>query len=146
MTPKECLNRFLELIRSSDIAYARLLRKWNISLNATWALEYLHSHPEGVEPAVLAERTRMLRQTVTVVLNDLEDRNWLVRVPHGADRRRKLVSLTPEGERCAAALLEEIEKIEVQSFSKMSEKERETLIRLTESFCDSISAAAGPGQ
>ncbi|MPN31497.1 hypothetical protein SDC9_178971 [bioreactor metagenome] len=138
LTPKECLNRFLELLRQTDLAYVKLLRRWNISLNSTWALEYLRQHPEGVEPAVLAETTRMLRQTVTVVLNDLEDRGFIRREFHPTDRRRKLVRLTPEGEAFAAEMLNAIEKVEVGSFAAMTPHERRMLLELAGRFHDSI--------
>ena len=64
------LDGVFEAWRSCDSAYLQLVRQWGLSLNTVWALEYLVQCPDGVEPAVLADKTHMLRQTVTVVLND----------------------------------------------------------------------------
>lgn len=138
LTPKQCLNHFLELLRMTDLAYMKLLKRWNLSLNATWALEYMVEHPEGVEPAVLAESTRMLRQTVTVVLNDLEERGVIRREPHRTDRRRKLIKLTKEGKIFAADVLSHIEQIELRSIVKMTPAERNNLVRLTTLFYEGI--------
>ncbi len=145
LTPKQCLNQFIELLRMTDMAYIKLLKQWDISLNAAWALEYLHLHPEGVEPAVLAENNRMLRQTITVVLNDLEKRKFIRRFPHATDRRRKLIKLTPTGKEFAAEVLEKLEQVELTSFAEMSPEERETLIRLTRKFYESVQAGANSG-
>ncbi len=141
LTPKQCLKRFLELLRMTDMAYAKILKKWNLSLNTTWALEYLNDHPEGVEPAVLADSTRMLRQTITVVLNDLEEKKWIVRIPQSVDHRRKLIRLTKEGKAFAEKVLGEIEQIELASFSSMTSAERKTLLELTGRFYESIAEA-----
>ena len=74
---KQYLAEYLELWHVTDAAYSKLLKRWNLSLNALWVIDLLYRHPEGVEPAVIAELTHTLRQTVTVVLNDLEERGCL---------------------------------------------------------------------
>ena len=91
--------RFAKLFdtwHSCDNAYLRLVRQWGISLNTVWALEYLNDHIDGVEPAILANDTHMLRQTITVVLNDLEERGYLKREFHATtDAKRSYDSLNP---------------------------------------------------
>ena len=94
---KQYLAEYLELWHVTDAAYSKLLKRWNLSLNALWVIDLLYRHPEGVEPAVIAELTHTLRQTVTVVLNDLEERGCLYREPNLTDRRRKRIRLTPAG-------------------------------------------------
>ena len=103
-------------------------------------LEYLYDHPRGVEPAVLADSTRLLRQTITVVLNDLEKKKWIVRIPQSVDHRRKLIRLTQEGRAFSRLVLGELEKIELTSFSAMTPAEREKLLELVERFYESIAA------
>ena len=44
-----------------DRNYCRLLKRWDISINTLWVLEHLQRHPEGGEPAVLADQVNMLR-------------------------------------------------------------------------------------
>ena len=140
LTPKQSLKRFLKLLRMTDIAYAKILKRWDLSLNTTWVLEYLYDHPRGVEPAVLADSTRLLRQTITVVLNDLEKKKWIVRIPQSVVHRRKLIRLTQEGRAFSRLVLGELEKIELTSFSAMTPAEREKLLELVERFYESIAA------
>ena len=123
----KCLQEVFEAWHSCDSAYLKLVRQWGISLNTVWALEYLVKHPEGVEPAVLADDTHMLRQTVTVVLNDLENRSYLTRVFHSTDHRRKITRLTPEGEAFAQTVLSAISAAEQEAAATLSPEEQQRL-------------------
>ncbi|MCD8152986.1 MAG: MarR family transcriptional regulator, partial [Clostridiales bacterium] len=64
-------------------------------------LRYLSEHPDGVEPSVMAKDLFILRQTITYVIDKLEKREFVERLPHPKDRRRILVKLCPKGEKLA---------------------------------------------
>ena len=121
-----------------DTAYSKLLKRWNLSLNALWVIDLLYRHPEGVEPAVIAESTHTLRQTVTVVLNDLEERGCLYREPNLVDRRRKRIRLTPAGREFCGEVLEAVGRIELGCIAEMSDEEQDQLIRLSRKFCTNL--------
>lgn len=73
------LNEWTELWRLTDTLYDRQLKRWGLSLNAYFVLCLLLDTPEGVEPAVIADKVSILRQSVTVLLNDFEKRKLIVR-------------------------------------------------------------------
>ncbi|MBP5300713.1 MAG: winged helix-turn-helix transcriptional regulator [Victivallales bacterium] len=129
-----CLDGIFEAWRSCDSAYLQLVRQWGLSLNAVWALEYLMKHPAGVEPAVLADDTHMLRQTITVVLNDLEGRGYLSRAFHQTDRRRKIIRLTPTGEVFAMQVLSAISAAEQEAASSLTREEQQRLLDYSRRF------------
>lgn len=135
---KQYLAEYLELWHVTDAAYSKLLKRWNLSLNALWVINLLHRHPEGVEPAVIAELTHTLRQTVTVVLNDLEERGCLYREPNLTDRRRKRIRLTPAGRKFCGEVLETVGRIELDCIAEMNEEEQQQLIRLSRRFCANL--------
>ena len=83
------LDEWTELWRLTDTLYDRQLKRWGLSLNAYFVLRLLLDTPEGVEPAVIADKVSILRQSVTVLLNDFEKRNMIVRKESKADHRRK---------------------------------------------------------
>ena len=124
--------------RSCDSAYLQLVRQWGISLSTVWALEYLVKHPEGVEPAVLADDTHMLRQTINAVLNDLQNRGYLSRDSHGTDRRRKVIHLTPTGQVFAQTVLEVISLAEQEAASVLSDEEQQRLLDYSQRFAASF--------
>ena len=135
--------------KQTDVAYSKLAHSRNLSLNTVWAFEYLSEHPEGVEPAVLAEESNMLRQTVTVVLNDLENQGLLTREFHPTDRRKKLVKLTPEGAKVCREILDTIARAELAALSELGEDDQRHLFKLTARFCRALvgklsEAAADP--
>ena len=71
---KELLRRWMALWAEIDKTYIGFLKRWDLSLNAYWVIEYLHNHPQGAEPAELADRINVMRQLITIILNDLEKR------------------------------------------------------------------------
>ncbi len=143
-----CLAEVLEAWRSCDSAYLQLVRQWGLSLNTVWALEYLVKHPEGVEPAVLADDTHMLRQTITVVLNDLEKRGYLLRSFHSTDRRRKVIHLTPSGLDFAQQVLSAISSAEDEAASVLALEEQRRLLdysrRFSQEFARRVNAHIQP--
>ena len=130
----ECLDGIFEAWRSCDSAYLQLVRQWGISLNTVWALEYLVKHPDGVEPAVLADDTHMLRQTITVVLNDLEGRGYLTRAFHSTGRRRKIIRLTPTGQAFAQTVLSAISHAEQEAAATLTDEEQQRLLDYSRRF------------
>ena len=71
---KELLRRWMALWAEIDKTYIGFLKRWDLSLNAYWVIEYLHNHPQGAEPAELADCINVMRQLITIILNDLEQR------------------------------------------------------------------------
>ena len=145
-----CLAEIFEAWRSCDSAYLKLVRQWGISLNTVWALEYLDKHPDGVEPAVLAEDTHSLRQTITVVLNDLEGRGYLNRAFHSTDRRRKIIRLTQEGKVFARKVLDAISAAEQEASAILSAEELRQLQdysrRFSQEFARKVNAIITRGE
>ena len=101
-----------------DRNYCRLLKRWDISINTLWVLE----------PAVLADQVNMLRQTMTLTLDQLEKRGYLCRTPHKTDRRRKIVTLTPPGQAFAAEVLDVVTGFELAAMEALTGEELEALV------------------
>ena len=128
------LDKVFDAWHFCDNAYLKLVRQWGISLNTVWVLEYLDKHPEGAEPAVLADETHMLRQAITVVLNDLEGRGYLSRAANADDRRRKNIQLTPEGTAFAKKVLAAISAAEQDAAAALSTEELRRLCEYSQRF------------
>lgn len=132
--------------KQTDTAYSKLARSRNLSLNMVWVFECLAEHPEGMEPAVLAEKTNMLRQAMTVVLNDLEQQGLAIREFHPTDHRKKVIRLTPKGKKICREVLDAIDQSELEALSELCEEDQRQLFELTTRFCralvDKLSAAA----
>ena len=131
--------------KQTDIAYSRLAHSRNLSLNMVWAFECLSEHPEGVEPAVLADEANLLRQTMTVVLNDLEDQGLVTREFHPTDRRKKMIKLTACGQQVCNEILDTIAQCELEALSELSEEDQKLLFKLTTRFCRGLVSKLSDG-
>lgn len=54
---------------------------------------------DGRRPSELASERQITKQTVSYLINDLEQRGYVVRVPDPRDGRARIVNLTPAGRR-----------------------------------------------
>ena len=131
---KECFSAW----KQTDVAYSRLAHSRNLSLNMVWAFECLSEHPEGVEPAVLADEANLLRQTMTVVLNDLEDQGLVTREFHPTDRRKKMIKLTAYGQQICDEILDTIAQCELEALSELGEEDQHQLFLLNTRFCQGL--------
>ena len=107
---KELLRRWMALWAEIDKTYIGFLKRWDLSLNAYWVIEYLHNHPQGAEPAELADRINVMRQLITIILNDLEKRGFLLRRESELDHRRRIIRLSPDGELFAREVCDAMEQ------------------------------------
>lgn len=67
---------------------------------------------------------------VTHTVRALEDRGLVSRVKDPSHGRRQLVSLTPEGQRAAAPLVDVMVEVQNAVFQRLSSAERTTLLEL----------------
>lgn len=77
---------------------------YNLSGTAKQALAVLDGAGEPLEPTVIAERLIITTGSMTSMLNTLERRGLVRRMPHPDDRRKLLVSITAAG----AAIVDEM--------------------------------------
>ena len=149
-TQQKWLKSCFSAWKQTDTAYSKLAHSRNLSLNMVWAFECLSEHPEGVEPAVLAEESNLLRQSMTVILNDLEKQELVTREFHPTDRRKKVIRFTPKGEKVCAEILDTIARSELEALSELCEEDQRLLFKLTTRFCRALvgklSKAAASGQ
>lgn len=99
-------NSFLPLLSRVLHEYTRRFhQRWNLPLALVMVLVEIAKLDGRAEPAAVAETLCIPRQTMTSLLDMLEKRALARRLPHPADRRRKVLRLTPEGARLADAIV-----------------------------------------
>ena len=91
-------------IGSTGLVFCRA-KNWLRGFNAAghqvsaeeWAVLLLLWRENGQGPAAIAEQTIRDRTTVTRLLDGMEKKGWIARVPDAQDRRRFQVHLTDDG-------------------------------------------------
>ncbi|MFC4906965.1 MarR family winged helix-turn-helix transcriptional regulator [Actinomadura gamaensis] len=93
--------------------------------------------------AELGRRTGIDRSDVVAALNELADRRLVERSPDPADRRRNVVTLTPEGTRRLAVLDDVLAQIQDDLCAPLSPAERAELVRLLTRLVEHHASARG---
>lgn len=129
--PSQSMLMFLQQIVH---AYAWRIGCWGLPLPLSSTLLEARLNPGEAEPARLAEFAQIPRQTMTTMLDSMERNGLLRRTPHPADRRRKIVRLTPEGEALADEIFADIVQFEQRAMDVVQPGQLPELRRLLESY------------
>jgi len=84
----------------------------------------------GVDQVTLAGRVAFDAATSGSVIGRLETKGWIRREPDQADRRRKILWLTPTGHEATVQMKQAVERVQTNWLKPLSESEAQTLITL----------------
>src|SRR5512138_3492487 len=94
----------MNLVRTSDLLVkliADLVQPFDLTPSSGLVLGILADLGETLPPNKIAERLIISRASVTSLLDSLERRGYIRRVPHSSDRRMLLIELTDAGRQVA---------------------------------------------
>ncbi len=140
---RELLRQWIKVMDSTENVYNTFIKRFRLNKNAFFALDYLNSHPEGEEPAVLAEQLGLTRQMMTIVLNDLDGRGFILRRERQDDHRRKTISLTPSGKLLANDVGKELEDFDIAALAEFSDEEIFTMLAFSKRFYEKLKIQLG---
>jgi DNA-binding MarR family transcriptional regulator len=141
----ECV---MNLIRAADQASARLaelVRPYDLTPSALQVLAIIHGAGEPLPHHVIGERLLTSRGTVSFLVDGLERRGLVRRVPHPTSRRTVLVAITEEAERLVREVTPRIHRMDVEAVAALNPAEQDTLIDLLGRIQARLTADAGCG-
>jgi len=89
--------RFFHSTMAGHRRHVLLFEPYGVTPTEFRVLAFLLGHPEGVEPSVAADSLHVLRQSMTKLVDTLEQRGYVKRDAHPSDRRRVNLHLQPKG-------------------------------------------------
>ena len=105
--------------------------KYQLSPSARQVLAVVEGAGQPLEPSVIAQRVLITTGTMTSVLDTLEKRGLIQRMPHPDDRRKLLVDITPDAQAILDELLPSLHAREREVISgALSPSEQRQLLRL----------------
>lgn len=114
----------LPALRLMTNALSEQLRMDGLTEVPAETLIALHFEPaHASEPALLADACHVPRQTMTFVLDGLEQQGFVLRADHATDRRRKVIRLTDAGEAMATRILQRVMDFEKKVMSVFAAEE-----------------------
>ncbi|MGV3740860.1 MAG: MarR family winged helix-turn-helix transcriptional regulator [Burkholderiaceae bacterium] len=116
------------------------LKPFGLNLSMRQVLVLLHRHPEGLVQKQLARKLGIEEPTLARLLDQLEKKEWIIRIPSQDDKRCKYSKLTSK----ASEQIQIIEKLSRQLRREMmqglDEAEMETALRILSCMRDNLHA------
>lgn len=107
------------------------LDQYQLSPSGRGVLAVIEGAGQPLEPSVIAERLVVTTGSMTSLLDNLEKRGLVRRLPHPEDRRKLLIDITPEAQTIVDELLPALHARERDVVSAaLSTSEQRQLLRL----------------
>lgn len=120
----------IDLVRTSASVVAMLNKVMNpqgLSAAGRQALAIIEGAGGALSPTVISQRLLVTTALTTSLLDTLERRGLVTRLPDPDDRRKILVALTSEGQQVVDDFLPRIVALQTAAMAGLSETEREQL-------------------
>jgi len=121
----------MNLVRTADLLVKRIagiVQPFGLTPSSGLVLGILADAAEPLPPNQIAERLILTRATVTGLVDSLERRGYVRRLPHATDRRMLLIELTGLGRETAHAFRLEVHRHQKQWLSVLDPREQSQLI------------------
>ena len=121
----------MNLIFTADLLVKRisgLLQPFDLSPASGLVLSILADSESPLSPHKIADRLIISRATVTGLIDSLERRGYVRRLPHQSDRRMLLIELTDTGRHVAHAFRPIVHQHQKVWLEALNEKEQQQLI------------------
>lgn len=125
------------------------LRLQELGLNLSEAILLAHTEESGpLMQADLAKHMGVGRAAMGSLVDTLESRGWVERLPKAGDRRVWLIAITPSGEQAALQVTKIDERLRSEFREGISRKERRELNQLLNRLRENVRKAcvAGGGE
>lgn len=104
---------------------------YNLTKTQSLVLSYINSNKEIYQKDI-EKRFSIRRSTATEILNLMEKRNLIKRIPSKIDKRLNNVEITEEGIKLEKVGKEKIKELEKHMTKSLTKEEKKELIRLLE--------------
>jgi DNA-binding MarR family transcriptional regulator len=111
-----------------------------------YGILYVLSRYSGSDQISLARLLGLDRSTTGMVVGRLEERQLLRRAIDPTDKRKRLLELTPAGEKLLTRVQPVVRRAQEQLFAPFSSEEREMLVRLLDRLIEIDETAEEPDE
>lgn len=130
LTFSEFIRRYNGLYKETNGIYHDLARHFGLSDSAFWILYTLREAGGCVSQSQLCGELFLSKQTVHSALKQLEQGGFLQLDNIPNNRKNKQVRVTPQGEQLLAQVADPVFAMEERAFRRLTEEEREAILRL----------------
>jgi len=140
MDTTEILIKIRKIVRSVDIESKKIQKEYGVSIPQVLCLSFLHESPNyQATQGEIRQFLNLNSSTVSGIINRLEKKGFLARLPKSGDKRVVNIALTSAGDKLFGTipsllheqLSEKLQKLDQQKLDKVEES-LETLVQLLE--------------
>lgn len=119
----------------TNALYAQWAKRHHMTSHTLYTLYALYESEDGCRPGDICDRWSIPKQTVSSLLKGLLDQGYLNLLPDPADRRGRILTLTPAGRAYARCVVEPLQALELSALEEMTQAERTALLLGNQSYC-----------
>lgn len=109
-------------------SYRVWAKKHNIQDTTLFTLYVINQSSSCCTQNEIRDKLSLPKQTVSLILSELEKKRYISRIVNPKDRRNKIVRFTKEGSQYANSILEKLKLSESEAFKNISEKQKKNMI------------------
>nr|WP_260337754.1 helix-turn-helix domain-containing protein [Pasteurella testudinis] len=113
------LDRYYSLWRESNHLYEEWSKLQGLSFNSVMVLYFIRENTEHCTQKMISQKWLIPKQTVNMILKDLEKRGFILLVPLPSDKRNKHIQFTRAGEEYAESIVSELRKKELFAMERI---------------------------
>lgn len=117
--------------------YTRILTRMELTLPQYALLNEL-GHSGSIPMTRASEELRLTKPAVTHLVDQLEKRKLIKRVPHATDRRISLLKIEPKGKKLVQTVQSKILQFLLKTLGEFSSAERASIIRFYEKLSNTV--------
>ncbi|HIZ56373.1 MAG TPA: MarR family transcriptional regulator [Firmicutes bacterium] len=119
MVMLEALHRYYALWRESNAMYEEWAKTQGLSLNSILILYAFYDHGDCCTQKMISQKWTIPKQTVNTILKDFETKGYIELLPMHADKRNKIIHLTPKGKYFCDSIITQLHHMELYVMEKM---------------------------
>ena len=139
----EQLNRYYSVWQEYNYVYEEWTKAHGISVNSLLVLSAIHEGGKNCTQRKISQRWMIPKQTVNMILKELERKELVEFLPMPEDKRNKLIRFTPAGKEYADAIISKLRKAELFVIEEMGIERMKQLNDSMELFVELFSRAGG---
>ncbi len=129
----EQVNQYYTVWQEYNSVYEEWAKAHGLSVNSLLVLSALHDGMEECTQKKISQKWRIPKQTINVVLKDMERRELVEMFPMQEDRRNKLIRFTESGKEYADTIISKLRKVELfvvegMKIERMKERNEDTAL------------------
>lgn len=139
----DLFDRYYRSWRGIDAAYDKIAAEYGVTSNIMNILTLLYKQRTPMTQNELSKELHLSKQTVTSVVDSLENRGLVTRNIAEGDRRSRVVALTQEGCASGRQMGRAMRRVELSAFEMLTPDERDSMVDSMEKLWHGLAQILG---